>query len=216
MSVTIDRGLVANAKQVHGVHPVFLIEKILRERIFDSQYWKRECQHADLLVLLDRGAELEQIGTYANAGRTLPTPFICLLLRLLQLQPAADIIDHLLVQTDFVYLTALAALYARITCQSVIVYQKLEPLLADERRLNIIDSQTVKSISLGQYIDELLQGTKFRDMVLPRLVDRLVLEDQELLEPQQSSMPEESESMCEEEIIKSDDDHSTTGNHEHQ
>ncbi|KAG7697684.1 hypothetical protein KL930_000261 [Ogataea haglerorum] len=199
MSVTIDRGLVANTKRVHGVHPVFLIEKILRERILDSQYWKRECQHADLLVLLDRGVELEQIGTYANAGHTLPTPFICLLLRLLQLQPAADIVYHLLVQKDFIYLTALAALYIRITCQSVIVYQKLEPLLADRRRLNTIENQTVKSIHLDEYIDKLLQEDKFFDMVLPRLIDRLVLEDQELLEPRQGSLQEESERMYEDE-----------------
>ncbi|KAG7757894.1 hypothetical protein KL911_000870 [Ogataea haglerorum] len=199
MSVTIDRGLVANTKRVHGVHPVFLIEKILRERILDSQYWKRECQHADLLVLLDRGVELEQIGTYANAGHTLPTPFICLLLRLLQLQPAADIVYHLLVQKDFIYLTALAALYIRITCQSVIVYQKLEPLLADRRRLNTIENQTVKSIHLDEYIDKLLQEDKFFDMVLPRLIDRLVLEDQELLESRQGSLQEESERMYEDE-----------------
>ncbi|KAG7879825.1 hypothetical protein KL905_001318 [Ogataea polymorpha] len=215
MSVTIDRGLVAHTKRVHGVHPVFLIEKILRERILDSQYWKRECQHADLLVLLDRSVELEQIGTYANTGHTIPTPFICLLLRLLQLQPAADIIDYLLVQTDFVYLTALAALYVRITCHSVAVYQKLEPLLADYRRLNIIENQTVKSIYLDEYIDELLQGNKFLDMVLPRLIDRLVLEDQELLGPRQSSMQEEFERMCEEENLKRDDEQSSAKSHVH-
>ncbi|KAH3665985.1 hypothetical protein OGAPHI_004174 [Ogataea philodendri] len=199
MSVTIDRGLVSNTKRVHGVHPVFLIEKILRERILDSQYWKRECQHADLLVVLDRAVEVDQIGTYANSGRTLPTPFICLLLRLLQIQPSTEIIDHLLVQPDFVYLSALAALYIRITSTSVEVYQKLEPLLADYRELQILESQTAKTTYLDEYVDGLLQGNKFCDMILPRLVDRLVLEDQDLLEPRHSVLEEEYDKLTEEE-----------------
>jgi pre-mRNA-splicing factor 38A len=31
------------AKSVHGMNPQNLVEKIIRSRIYDSQYWKEHC-----------------------------------------------------------------------------------------------------------------------------------------------------------------------------
>ena len=32
-----------DAKSIKGTNPQYLVEKIIRTRIYDSQYWKEEC-----------------------------------------------------------------------------------------------------------------------------------------------------------------------------
>lgn len=34
---------VKDAKTIHGTNPQYLIEKIIRTRIYESRYWKEEC-----------------------------------------------------------------------------------------------------------------------------------------------------------------------------
>ena len=34
---------VKDATSVHGTNPQYLVEKIIRTRIYDSKYWKEEC-----------------------------------------------------------------------------------------------------------------------------------------------------------------------------
>lgn len=34
---------VKEAKTIHGTNPQYLIEKIIRTRIYESRYWKEEC-----------------------------------------------------------------------------------------------------------------------------------------------------------------------------
>ncbi|OWB86811.1 hypothetical protein B5S33_g5525 [[Candida] boidinii] len=200
----VDRGLASNVKKIHGINPVLLIEKILREIILDSLYWKKDCFNLNSLTILDQIVDIKLIGTYSNSNKTRPTKFICLLLKLLQLQPDKDIINYLLVQKDFKYLTALAALYIRVTYDSTDVYTLLEPLLNDRRKLIIIDgkstkldafkSTTITSITyMDEYIDNLLNNSKFIDLMLPRLLPRLQLEDQDLIEPRESELQSEFE-----------------------
>ncbi|OWB58841.1 hypothetical protein B5S28_g4925 [[Candida] boidinii] len=200
----VDRGLASNVKKIHGINPVLLIEKILREIILDSLYWKKDCFNLNCLTILDQIVDIKLIGTYSNSNKTRPTKFICLLLKLLQLQPNKEIINYLLIQKDFKYLTALAALYIRITYDSIDIYTLLEPLLNDRRKLIIIDgkstkldefkSTTITSITyMDEFIDNLLNNSKFIDLMLPRLLPRLQLEDQDVIEPRESELQSEFE-----------------------
>ena len=34
---------VKDASSIHGTNPQYLVEKIIRTRIYDSKYWKEEC-----------------------------------------------------------------------------------------------------------------------------------------------------------------------------
>ena len=34
---------VSNAKTVKGTNPQYLVEKIIRSRIYESKYWKEQC-----------------------------------------------------------------------------------------------------------------------------------------------------------------------------
>lgn len=60
---------------------------------------------------------------------------MCLLLRLLQLQPEKEILFEYLLAEEFKYLRALAVMYIRLTFRSMEVYELLEPLMKDYRRL---------------------------------------------------------------------------------
>jgi len=34
---------VSDAKNIHGTNPQYLLEKIIRSRIYESLYWKEDC-----------------------------------------------------------------------------------------------------------------------------------------------------------------------------
>jgi len=38
---------VKDARSVHGTNPQYLVEKIIRERCYESQYWKEKCFGVD-------------------------------------------------------------------------------------------------------------------------------------------------------------------------
>lgn len=77
--------------QIHGTNPTFLLEKVIRSRIYDSLYWKEHCFALNAETLVDRAIELDCIGgTYGGSQR--PTAFLCLVLKLLQLQPEREVL----------------------------------------------------------------------------------------------------------------------------
>lgn len=95
-------------RSVHGTNPQFLLGKILRLAINDSRYWQESCFGLTAETLIDKAIKLRYVaGTY---GRR-PSPFICLLLKLLQIQPDITIVGLYLAAENFKYLRALAAFY---------------------------------------------------------------------------------------------------------
>ncbi|KAI9613201.1 hypothetical protein KEM48_003896 [Puccinia striiformis f. sp. tritici PST-130] len=92
----------------------------------------------------------------------------------------------------FRYLRALAAFYVRLTFTSINVYQTLEPLLQDYRKLRVrgLDG-TYDLTTFDELIDNLLTESIVFEIVLPRLTSRKVLEDLESLPEQQEQDQEE-------------------------
>jgi len=98
--------------------PQSLVEQVVRLRIWESAYWKEECfaltgehtrscawnhgNHRSLAVsLIDKAIKLNAVGgVYDN---TKPTQFICLLLKLLQIQPEKEILVEYLLVEEFKY-----------------------------------------------------------------------------------------------------------------
>ena len=74
------------------------------------------------------------LGGAANEFDT-PTPFICLLLKMLHLKPSLDIVLELIHNEEFKYVRLLGAFYLRLVGNADIIYVELEPLLADYRKL---------------------------------------------------------------------------------
>lgn len=103
-------------------------------------------------TLMDKAVKLTYIGgQYAGQH---PTEFLCLTLKMLQLQPEKEIVHELIKQEDFKYvfnndlhftklthwiryLRALAAFYLRLVGRSKEIYLALEPLLNDPRKLRV-------------------------------------------------------------------------------
>ncbi|KAG0277848.1 hypothetical protein BGZ95_005226 [Linnemannia exigua] len=183
--MAMDNKTVRDAIQVHGTNPQFLIEKILRTRIYESKYWKESCFGLTESSIIEKAYELNAIG--GQYGVQKPTEFICLVLKLLQLQPREEIVIKYitgLTETDNnKYLRALGAFYLRLVGKPVDIYNYLEPLLDDSRKLRKRGNSGYSLIHMDEYIDELLREERVCDVVLPRLTKRHVLEDAGELDP---------------------------------
>eukprot|EP00160_Parvularia_atlantis_P021697 Unigene9501_Nuclearia_a/m.29003 Unigene9501_Nuclearia_a/g.29003 ORF Unigene9501_Nuclearia_a/g.29003 Unigene9501_Nuclearia_a/m.29003 type:complete len:297 (-) Unigene9501_Nuclearia_a:14-904(-) len=183
--------LMKGTRQVHGMDPQFLIEKIVRERVFDSLYWKQECFALTAETVIERGVELKAIGGVSTAFNK-PSPFLCLVLKLLQLQPDKEIIIEYIKQEDFKYLRALGAFYLRMIGRGLDIYNYLEPLYNDYRKLRRMTPTGGYDLThMDEFVDELLHGERVLDVMLPRLVKRKALEETDDLEPRRSALEDD-------------------------
>ena len=175
---------------IHNQNPAHLLEKAVRDRITESYYWKEQCFAINEATLCDRAVEMTYLGgTY---GQQKPTPFLCLTLKLLQLLPDRDVIMEYLHQTEFKYLSALAAFYIRLTFEPVDVYVTLEPLLSDYRKIRRRTKEGGYFLTfLDQFVDDLLIKDRVCGTSLRKLPSRTLLEDLGQLEVRNSALGEE-------------------------
>ncbi|KAK9457975.1 PRP38 family-domain-containing protein [Dipodascopsis uninucleata] len=199
--ITIERGVVQGGVTVHSLNPAYLIEKIIRERIFESLYWKEQCFGLTAATLCDRAVQLTYIG--GQYGQQRPTPFLCLAFKMIQLQPEKEVVLEYLAAEDFKYLRALAAFYIRLTFPAVEVYKLLEPLLSDYHKLRLRNSAGFSLMYMDEYVDLLLTEERVCDIALPRLPKRIVLEDMEELDPRKSALDSELSELDDDDV---DDD----------
>jgi pre-mRNA-splicing factor 38A len=179
MANRTDRG----ARQIKGMNPQFLLETIIRNKIYGSIYWKEKCFALTANTLIDRAIELLYIGGSYGANKH-PTDFMCLVLKLLQIQPEDDIINEYLQASDYKYLVALAAFYIRLTFKAKDVYLKLEPLLADYRKLRARNPNGSYYIThIDEFIESLLTTDSIFEISLPPLTKRRILEINKEIEP---------------------------------
>lgn len=135
-------------------------------------------------TLIEKAVALSCIGgTYAN---TRPTEFLCLTLKLLQLQPNREIILEYILNDDFKYLRALGAFYFRLTAPELDCYRFLEPLLNDYRKLRRRTKTGFDIIHMDEFVDGLLRDERVCDIILPRIRQRALLEDLGEIEPRES------------------------------
>lgn len=181
---------VKGAKLVHGKDPQLLVEKITRDRIFDSRYWKENCFGLTVERLMALAADLDHVGgTYANQK---PTPFLCLTLRMLQLQPSEEVLMELIQQDDFKYLRVLALFYWRLVgSPSTKVYKVLEPHLADRRKIRVrLSNGTFGLDFVDNFVDQMLRQDRVFSIILPRLQSRMILEENDEIEMRESLLDE--------------------------
>eukprot|EP00916_Digyalum_oweni_P000106 GHVL01000139.1.p1 GENE.GHVL01000139.1~~GHVL01000139.1.p1 ORF type:complete len:297 (+),score=44.94 GHVL01000139.1:71-961(+) len=187
------------AATVHGTNPQFLIPKIVRSKIYSTSYWKEHCFALTADTLIDKAAELACLsGTYGGARQ--PGSFLCLMLKLLQIQPDKDIVVELIKQDQFKYIRALGAFYMRLTGKGVDVYQYLEPLYNDYRKLRFrMPDCKFKIMHMDEFIDDLLLQDTVLDIGMPQLVKRQILEERNELEERKSALEDDFLDLDEEE-----------------
>jgi len=93
------RGNLKDEDLIRGQNPALLMDKVVRERIFDSMYWREQCFGLNEASLCDRAAQVTYVGgTYGNSK---PTPFLCLAFKMLQLRPEREIVLEYLQDETF-------------------------------------------------------------------------------------------------------------------
>ncbi|XP_072996425.1 uncharacterized protein [Typha latifolia] len=195
------------AKSIHGTNPQNLVEKILRSKIYQHTYWKEQCFGLTAETLVDKAMELDHLGgTYGGSRR--PTPFMCLVMKMLQIQPEKDIVVEFIKNEDYKYVRILGAFYLRLTGTVTDVYQYLEPLYNDYRKLRQkLPDGRFSLIHVDEFIDELLTKDYACDVALPRVQKRWTLEAAGTLEPRRSALEddfeEEEEKEDEEQVMDS-------------
>ncbi|KAM4790023.1 pre-mRNA-splicing factor 38A-like [Cyanocitta cristata] len=190
---------VKDAHSIHGTNLQYLVEKIIRTRIYESKYWKEECFGLTAELVVDKAMELKYVGG-VYGGNIKPTPFLCLTLKLLQIQPKKDIIMDFIKNEDFKYVQMLGALYMRLTGTAIDCYKYLEPLYDDYRKIKCQNRNgEFELMHVDEFIDELLHEERVCDIILPRLQKRYVLEGAEQLEPRVSALAEDMDDEEEEE-----------------
>jgi len=91
-----------------------LIDKIVRTKVYQSKYYTEQCFALNETSLIDRAIGLEYIGCYYGGMRE-PSPFICLIVKMLQICPERQIVLEYIKQEDSKYLRALGMFYWRLT-----------------------------------------------------------------------------------------------------
>lgn len=162
------------ARSVHGTNPQNLIEYITRQKIYDSLYWKEECFGLSALDVATKATELKALGG-SYGGNNKPTRFLCLALKLLQIQPEEGIVEEFLQNEDFKYVRALGAFYLRLTGRPAEIYELIEPLYNDFRKLRFREPTGWKIVYMDEFIDELLTAERYCGIALPHLPKRDVL-----------------------------------------
>ncbi|WOL00471.1 pre-mRNA-splicing factor 38 [Canna indica] len=181
------------AKSIHGTNPQNLVEKILRSKIYQHTYWKEQCFGLTAETLVDKAMELDHLGgTYGGSRR--PTPFMCLILKMLQIQPDKEIVVEFIKNDEYKYVRILGAFYMRLTGSVTDVYRYLEPLYNDYRKLRRKSPDGKYSLThVDEVIDELLTKDYSCDVALPRVQKRWNLEACGLLEPRRSALEDDFE-----------------------
>lgn len=162
------------ARSVHGTNPQNLIEYITRQKIYDSLYWKEECFGLSASDVATKAAELKTIGG-TFGGNNKPTRFLCLALKLLQIQPDEGIVEEFLQNEDFKYVRALGAFYLRLTGRPAEIFELIEPLYNDFRKLRFRESTGWKLTHMDELAHELLTSDRYCGIALPHLPKRDVL-----------------------------------------
>ena len=136
-------------------------------------------------TLLDKAVELQYCGSIISAASK-PAPFVCLLLKLLQIQPDKDIVVAYIQQSEFKYVRLLGAMYMRLAGLPTDVYTYLESLLADWRKVRTRSTTGWAVTTVDQLIDGLLVDDSFFGIALPYLPRRAALEKASKLSPRES------------------------------
>lgn len=179
-----------------------LVEPIVRYRIQDSLFYKQYLYLTNELTFIEVVVQqVHFIGGTDSVGR--PTPFLCCLLRMLELEPLQDIVDLYLTQNgfnEFKYLTALGLIYQRMVTLSEKWYLLFDETIIDYRKLRVkFKSPTLTDglplhyglMNMDEWVDMLNVQERVVDLIMPKLIPRRRLVDEGILIPRSYDVSDE-------------------------
>ena len=175
------------------VPPQNLVEKITRSKIYDTTYWKEKCFGVSAETLVDLASDLRSFGGI-RGGNNKACDFLCLALKMLQIQPEREIVLAFVRNEDHKYARCLGAFYLRLTGKPLEIYEYLEPLLSDYRKIRYATPQGKYQVKhVDEFVHDLLSKDFACDIALPRIPHREVLENAGQLEPRRSALEDEED-----------------------
>jgi len=172
-------------------HSQTFLDKTICKKITSSAFWTEELFGINLERFIDKAIELKYVGGCLNVHDR-PSKFLCLLLKMIQMQPEESLVISIIKNANYKYVSALALLYWRLTAKPADVYVTLEPFLEDWRKLAQKNRQNELSVThVDEFVDSLLREELFLDVNLPRLPKRQELEGARLLKPRVSPLAKE-------------------------
>lgn len=182
-----------------GYDPQHHIPAITRSSIHVNPFWNRNLFGVSVADLVPLSIKLSHLsGTHGPMH--VPSPFLCMVLKLLQMGPTTDEIAVYINQQHFKYPRVLAAFYIRLMETPASVYRLLEPLLSDFRKLTIRASDAapfMKDVQpsekciithVDEVIEALLSNRELFGIPLPRLPPRPLLVETSQLSARTSTL----------------------------
>lgn len=112
--------------------------------------------------------ELKSIGG-VYGGNVKPSPFICLILKMLQIQPEKEIVIEFIRNEDFKYVRALGALYMRLIATAGELYKYLEPLYIDYRKMKRMTKDAkYQLVHMDEFIGYILKNILIEFSILTK------------------------------------------------
>ncbi|GLE03696.1 hypothetical protein PINS_up012598 [Pythium insidiosum] len=130
-------------------------------------------------------------GTFG--GNQQPTPFLCLLLKMLQLQQRLRSCKSLSRTASTSTCPVLGRRVSALVGKSLDIYRLLEPMYSDYRKIRKRNVIGWEITHVDEIIDSLLTEEFYMDLALPRLVDREYFEKNGQLPPRRSVLEDELE-----------------------
>lgn len=94
------------AYSIHGTNPQNLVEYIIRQKVYQTTYWKESCFALTAETVIEKAVDLKAAGgTYGGARK--PTNFMCLILKMLQIQPSKEVVIEYIKDENFKYVRLL-------------------------------------------------------------------------------------------------------------
>ncbi|WPK24558.1 hypothetical protein PUMCH_001837 [Australozyma saopauloensis] len=160
-----------------------LVEPIIRHRVQDSLFYKQYLHLTNEQTILSVIAEhVHFIGGTDSNNR--PSPFLCSLVRLLEIEPSKEILELYLTQNgynEFKYLTAMTLLYCRMVTGSTF-FSFFDRYITDYRKLRFQDKsfRLVDGVPIhysikcmDEWVDDLVEQERIVDIKIPYLAPRL-------------------------------------------
>lgn len=159
-----------------GTDPQTFLSPITRTAIQTSPFWNHTLFGTNVADIALLSSTLSHIGG-THGPNLAPTPFLCMLLKLLQLFPYHPEIQVFLHQHHFKYSRMLAAFYVRLVEKPKRVYEILEDLLSDYDKIVVREGNAYVIAYVDEIVERLLWEPEVLGIALPRLPPRALLEE---------------------------------------
>lgn len=156
--------------------------------------------------IIDKALLVNVIGGTYGAIRK-PSQFLCLILKLLQINPSLEILKEYIYNEDYKYIRALGCFAFRMVAPPVEIYSVLENLLTDYRKLHFRDQEgNISIVRMDEFVDNLLHFDHFCDVTLPRIPKRRVFVEKGELNPRVSPLEKEIDDLGERGLLDKEEE----------